>query len=173
VDSSEGDEGGQFFDIIGFDPRGIGYTTLKLECFPDYPSRQYWTVQGATGEAIPSTNASLASKLSHAAALTPVVCRWGCPSQRQYCLPHKLGPVCRRHGGHHRAPRRMTREDCRSFTWAKPGGTAAARRSQIRWALGIDDHLGAHKVGCWQGKVALLGSIVWNRPGSAFRPHTS
>lgn len=71
VDASAEEDGeGLFFDIIGFDPRSVGYSTPKLECFPDYLSRQYWSVQGAAAEAIPSTNASFASKLSHAAALT-------------------------------------------------------------------------------------------------------
>ena len=70
MDAAEDEDAGLFFDIIGFDPRSVGYTTPKLECFPDYLSRQYWLVQGAAGEAIPSTDASLTSKLSHAIALT-------------------------------------------------------------------------------------------------------
>jgi pimeloyl-ACP methyl ester carboxylesterase len=54
VDASAEELGeGLFFDIIGFDPRSVGYSTPKLECFPVYLSRQYWSVQGAAAEAIP------------------------------------------------------------------------------------------------------------------------
>jgi len=40
-----GSKNWKYFDIVGFDPRGIGYSTPKLECFPDYYARQYWVIQ--------------------------------------------------------------------------------------------------------------------------------
>ncbi|KAF4123019.1 Proteinase [Geosmithia morbida] len=70
ADASEDDEQGLFFDVIGFDPRGIGYTTPKLVCFPDNLSRHHWNIQGSSSEAISSTKASFAAKLSHAESLT-------------------------------------------------------------------------------------------------------
>lgn len=43
--SKLGSKDGMYFDIIGFDPRGIGHSTPKLECFPSYLARQYWVIQ--------------------------------------------------------------------------------------------------------------------------------
>lgn len=62
VDSD--DEGGLFFDVIGFDPRGVGYTPTKLECFADYLSRRYWQITAAAERALASGNVSFASKLA-------------------------------------------------------------------------------------------------------------
>lgn len=44
------DVDGLFYDIIGFDPRGVNNTTPSPSCFPDDMSRQFWQVaREATG----------------------------------------------------------------------------------------------------------------------------
>jgi pimeloyl-ACP methyl ester carboxylesterase len=51
---SDEDDGGKFFDLISFDPRGVGYSTPKLACFQgDTTSEQAWNLrnweQGSLG----------------------------------------------------------------------------------------------------------------------------
>ena len=55
VSSSEDPETGLFYDILGFDPRGVNNTTPKVSCFPDLFSQLTWNLQkAAQGEAITS-----------------------------------------------------------------------------------------------------------------------
>lgn len=36
---------GKSFDFIGFDPRGVGFTTPHVRCFPNEHSKQVWDIQ--------------------------------------------------------------------------------------------------------------------------------
>jgi hypothetical protein len=47
---------GKYFDVIGFDPRGINNTTPRTTCFPDDAARDIWDV-AVHSEGLPS-NAS-------------------------------------------------------------------------------------------------------------------
>ncbi|KAJ5108463.1 hypothetical protein N7456_005138 [Penicillium angulare] len=45
LDSGSESASDKYFDIIGFDPRGVGYTTPALTCFPDSVSQRNWELQ--------------------------------------------------------------------------------------------------------------------------------
>ncbi|CAK3992271.1 Hypothetical predicted protein [Lecanosticta acicola] len=50
----------KFFDILGFDPRGVKYTTPSLDCFSDAFSQQTWLLTRMDYGAMFETNPSLA-----------------------------------------------------------------------------------------------------------------
>ena len=37
---------GEGYDVLGFDPRGIGASTPRVDCFEDEAEREIWSVQG-------------------------------------------------------------------------------------------------------------------------------
>lgn len=45
ADPRESAESDKYFDIIGFDPRGVGSTTPPVMCFPDPVSQRNWELQ--------------------------------------------------------------------------------------------------------------------------------
>ncbi|KAF2682783.1 hypothetical protein K458DRAFT_306678, partial [Lentithecium fluviatile CBS 122367] len=50
---------GKFYDIIGFDPRGIGYTEPAAKCMPDSPSAWSWRLRETTEGSLESSDAAL------------------------------------------------------------------------------------------------------------------
>ncbi|KAK4445327.1 TAP-like protein-domain-containing protein [Podospora aff. communis PSN243] len=54
----------KYFDIIGFDPRGIGYSTPRLRCFPDAETRENWVLQSKTEGIVGSSDVAFDSKWS-------------------------------------------------------------------------------------------------------------
>jgi pimeloyl-ACP methyl ester carboxylesterase len=72
----EASKTGLFFDIIGFDPRGVNNSTPSTPCFPDDMSAHVWSVQGEA-EGLPLTNESYAKAWGRSAALAK-----GCSSRR-------------------------------------------------------------------------------------------
>jgi pimeloyl-ACP methyl ester carboxylesterase len=67
---------GLFFDVVGFDPRGVNNTTPSTPCFPDDMSAQVWHVQ-EEAEGLPLTNESFAKAWARSTALAR-----GCSSRR-------------------------------------------------------------------------------------------
>jgi pimeloyl-ACP methyl ester carboxylesterase len=66
--------GGKYFDIIGFDPRGVNNTTPTANCFPDDPSLSTW-LQRADAQGAPYSNESFANSWSRHASLARS-CTW-------------------------------------------------------------------------------------------------
>jgi len=58
----------KYFDIIGFDPRGVNNTTPTASCFPDDASRQNWQIQ-IQAQGLLTTNDSFPTVLAREQAL--------------------------------------------------------------------------------------------------------
>ncbi|THC97963.1 hypothetical protein EYZ11_002533 [Aspergillus tanneri] len=67
---------GLYFDIIGFDPRGVNNTTPGLSCFPDIFSQQKWELQAEADGMLSSSRDSLMRNWQRTKALNK-----GCSSR--------------------------------------------------------------------------------------------
>lgn len=63
------DTGSRYFDIVGFDPRGVKYTTPSLDCFPDAFSQQMWLLTRTDFGSMFESNASLGMEWARMEAL--------------------------------------------------------------------------------------------------------
>jgi pimeloyl-ACP methyl ester carboxylesterase len=61
----------RYFDLIGFDPRGIGWSDPVAQCMPDQPSTWFWNVREETEGLVGSSDAALSRLwvMSHAFGL--------------------------------------------------------------------------------------------------------
>ncbi|KKY22643.1 hypothetical protein UCRPC4_g03261 [Phaeomoniella chlamydospora] len=59
----------KYFDVIGFDPRGVNNTTPAVSCFPDAYSAQTWQVETQAEGILGSSNHSLHNNWRRARAL--------------------------------------------------------------------------------------------------------
>ncbi|KAI1618472.1 TAP-like protein-domain-containing protein [Exophiala viscosa] len=72
----EASESDKFFDIIGFDPRGINHSRPLLTCFPDTFARSTWALQAGAEGLLGSSETSLRTAWRRATALST-----GCSSR--------------------------------------------------------------------------------------------
>lgn len=61
----------KYFDIIGFDPRGVNNTTPGFSCFPTIYAQRIWELQDEAEGMLGSSPTSLSSKWQRAMALNP------------------------------------------------------------------------------------------------------
>jgi pimeloyl-ACP methyl ester carboxylesterase len=59
----------KYFDIVGFDPRGVNNTTPALTCFPTAYERLAWNLQTQTEGSLGSSNESLPRAWARSKAL--------------------------------------------------------------------------------------------------------
>jgi pimeloyl-ACP methyl ester carboxylesterase len=64
----ETEKSGLYFDVIGFDPRGVNYSTPSARCFPDDMASQQWSVE-SRAEGYPITNESFGTSWARSTAL--------------------------------------------------------------------------------------------------------
>ncbi|KAF1975861.1 hypothetical protein BU23DRAFT_552339 [Bimuria novae-zelandiae CBS 107.79] len=77
--SETGDKSeGKHYDILGFDPRGIGFTEPKAYCMPDNPSSWSWRLRETTEGILGSSDAALG---------------------RLWSMSHAYGQSCKQHSG--------------------------------------------------------------------------
>lgn len=67
---------GKFYDILGFDPRGIGFTEPHARCMPDDPSAWSWQLRESTEGILGSSDAALG---------------------RLWSMTHAFGSACKQH----------------------------------------------------------------------------
>ncbi|OAF98985.1 uncharacterized protein CC84DRAFT_1105051, partial [Paraphaeosphaeria sporulosa] len=67
---------GKYYDILGFDPRGIGFTQPVASCMPDNPSAWSWKLRETTEGILGSSDAALGR-------------HWG--------MTHAFGAACKEH----------------------------------------------------------------------------
>ncbi|KAK4940167.1 hypothetical protein LTR10_019702 [Elasticomyces elasticus] len=72
----EASESDKYFDIIGFDPRGVNHSRPLLTCFPDNFARSTWTIQAGAEGLLGSSETSLRTAWRRATALST-----GCSSR--------------------------------------------------------------------------------------------
>jgi pimeloyl-ACP methyl ester carboxylesterase len=59
IDPTVVSEDARYYDLIGFDPRGIGWTQPVANCMPDLPSSWSWTLRETTEGILGSSDAAL------------------------------------------------------------------------------------------------------------------
>lgn len=72
----------RYFDIIGFDPRGVGSTTPAVTCFPDPMAQRNWELQVEAEGILGSSSDSLARNWQRTLALN-----LGCSSEEMVAHP--------------------------------------------------------------------------------------
>ncbi|KIW55985.1 hypothetical protein PV05_04688 [Exophiala xenobiotica] len=76
VNQSTEEDDDRYFDIIGFDPRGVNHSTPILTCFPDSFARQTWNLQSLAEGLLGSSEGSLRTGWRRARAFS-----MGCSSR--------------------------------------------------------------------------------------------
>jgi pimeloyl-ACP methyl ester carboxylesterase len=59
LDPKHDREDARYFDLIGFDPRGIGWSEPVAQCMPDQPSAWSWDMREETEGLVGSSDAAL------------------------------------------------------------------------------------------------------------------